>query len=120
MFRFILSFFFKQFNKKIKNKTRSSIFAPLKFSLKFIGGFVLLCILVVVCVDVISGVNPNAGDKVTIKRVKSKNKEGLYENNPNGTANGLNLMLLHNLKTEGWVKELLNLYLDICLDMDHQ
>ena len=112
MFRFILSFFFKQFNKKIKNKTRSSIFAPLKFSLKFIGGFVLLCTLVVVCVDVISGVNPNAGDKVTIKRVKSKNKEGLYENNPNGTANGLNLMLLHNLKTEGWVKELLNLYLD--------
>ena len=112
MFRFILSFFFKPFNKKIKNKTRSSIFAPLKFSLKFIGGFVLLCTLVVVCVDVISGVNPNAGDKVTIKRVKSKNKEGLYENNPNGTVNGLNLMLINNIQTEGYVKEILTLYRD--------
>lgn len=109
MFRFILSFFFKPFNKKIKNKTRSSIFAPLKFSLKFIGGFVLLCTLVVVCVDVMSGVNPNAGDKVTIKRVKSKNKEGLYENNPNGTVNGLNLMLINNITTEGYVKEYLTI-----------
>ena len=112
MFRFILSFFFKPFNKKIKNKTRSSIFAPLKFSLKFIGGFVLLCTLVVVCVDVMSGVNPNAGDKVTIKRVKSKTEEGLYENNANGTINGLNLMLINNITTEQYAKDYLKVLED--------
>lgn len=111
MFR-LLSFFFKPFSRKLKNKTRSSLFKPMIFAFKVIAGFIVLSLLIVICVEVMSSVNPNAGDKVTIKRVKSETTDGLYENNSDGTVNGLNLLLINNIKTEGYVKEILSMYRD--------
>lgn len=45
-----------------------------------------------------------------LKDSPENEEEGLRPDNPNGTLNGLNLLLIDNIKTEGYVKEILTIY----------
>lgn len=99
---------FRIFNKKLRSKFKESIYKPFKFLFKVLLIFVSFSTLIIVTVQVVSDVKPNGGDTVTVKRVDSED-EVLYPDNPNGTKNGLNLLLINNIKTEGYVKEYLNI-----------
>lgn len=115
LLRTILSMFFrpfKIFNRKLKNKLKSSIYGPFKFLFKVVLIFLCFSFLIIILVQTISNVKSNAGDQVTVKRVDSED-ETLYPDNPNGTKNGLNLLLINSIETEGYVKE----YLSLCVDL---
>ena len=99
---------FRIFNKKLRSKFKESIYKPFKFLFKVLLIFVSFSTLIIITVQVVSDVKPNGGDTVTVKRVDSED-EVLYPDNPNGTKNGLNLLLINNIKTEGYVKEYLNI-----------
>lgn len=99
---------FRIFNKKLRSKFKESIYKPFKFLFKMLLIFVSFSTLIIVTVQVVSDVKPNGGDTVTVKRVDSED-EVLYPDNPNGTLNGLNLLLINNIKTESYVKEYLSL-----------
>jgi len=111
LLRTILSMFFKPFkifNRKLKNKLKSSIYGPFKFLFKVVLIFLCFSFLIIILVQTISNVKPNAGDQVTVKRVDSED-ELYYSDNPNGTINGLNLLLINSIETEGYVKEYLTI-----------
>lgn len=99
--------------RKLKNKTRKTLFKPIVLLLKFVMAIAVLTTLVVLMVDESKSTNGGGGDKVyTNLSASPENDSGLYPDNSDGTLNGLNLLLLNSIKTEGWVSELLNLYLD--------
>lgn len=102
---------FRIFNKKLRSKFKESIYKPFKFLFKVLLIFVSFSTLIIITVQVVSDVKPNGGDTVTVKRVDSED-EVLYPDNPNGTNNGLNLLLINKIETEGYVKEMLSMYRD--------
>lgn len=96
------------------NKLKKNRFKFLKKPLKIIFIIPLIIFTFVMFATVLS--------ETTTDRVASKlgmtfykpveGKQGLRPNNPDGSVNGLNLLLIDDIKTEGYVKEILSLYRD--------
>lgn len=103
---------FRMFNRKIRNKTKSSIWSVFKFAFKTVIIFFCFMTVVLMTVTTVSNSKPNAGDKVTVNRVDTQVEEELYPDNGDGSINGLNLLLIDKIETEGYVKEMLSLYRD--------
>lgn len=99
--------------KKLKNKTKSNVIKPILTFLMFSALVIVLLVFMIMLVDetTISSRKGETSNKVYTSLKPSPEKEnGLNPNNPDGTLNGLNLMLINNIKTEGYVKEILTIY----------
>lgn len=106
---------------KLKSKTSGSkISKTFKLIGLGLGLIIVLSILVVIAVDVSSTDTNSDGKKsnrVFVSNadspIKDDGDDGLYEDNPDGTINGLNLLLINKIETRGYVKE----YLNLCLSL---
>lgn len=83
---------------------------PLKYALMFIGGALTLALFISVTVK---GVNHFEGNRYVKPYVKLADGTPLKEENPDGTVNGLNLLLIDSIQTEGYVKEYLSIAKDL-------
>ena len=90
-------------------KNTPTMLKPLKYALMFIGGALTLALFISVTVK---GVNHFEGNRYVKPYVKLADGTPLKEENPDGTINGLNLLLIDSIQTEGYVKDILTLYRD--------
>ena len=103
----------KLFTKKLKNKTLQMMTKPLKIILAVVVSLIALGVVFTSLEDDYNSSKRKGSteEKVFTSLKKSpENNSSLNPDNPNGTLNGLNLMLINNIKTEGYVKEILTLY----------
>lgn len=102
----------KLFNKKLKNKTLQMMTKPLKIIIAVIVALIALGVIFTSLEDDYNSSKRKGSteEKVFTSLKKSPEKEnGLNPNNPNGTLNGLNLLLINKIPTEQYAKEYLEL-----------
>lgn len=98
--------------KKLKNKTKSNVIKPILTFLMFSALVIVLLVFMIMLVDetTISSRKGETSNKVYTSLKPSPEKEnGLNPNNPDGTLNGLNLLLINKIPTEQYAKEYLEL-----------
>lgn len=94
-----------------KKKKKNMILTPLKYGLYFFGGLISFGVFVIAFSD---GIKSFEAKRTVDKYIKVTDGTPLRPNNPNGTLNGLNLLLIDTIQTEGYVKE----YLSIARDLE--
>lgn len=102
----------KLFNKKLKNKTLQMMSKPLKIMLFVIIALVALGVIFTSLEDDYNSSKRKGSTEEKIFTSLKKSPEdnsSLNPNNPNGTLNGLNLLLINKIPTEQYAKEYLEL-----------
>lgn len=107
---------FKVFYELMTKKERKTHFLakPLKYCFIGLMGIIVIIILVLAIEDSEEDsftFGRETGVAINLVDGVKKEKE-LNEDNPNGTTNGLNLQLIDNIQTEGFVKDYLTLLRD--------
>lgn len=102
----------KLFTKKLKNKTLQMMTKPLKIMLAVVVALIALGVVFTSLEDDYNSSKRkgSAEEKVFTSLKKSpENNSSLNPDNPNGTLNGLNLLLINKIPTEQYAKEYLEL-----------
>lgn len=102
----------KLFTKKLKNKTLQMMTKPLKIMLAVVVALIALGVVFTSLEDDYNSSKRKGSteEKVFTSLKKSpENNSSLNPDNPNGTLNGLNLLLINKIPTEQYAKEYLEL-----------
>lgn len=98
-----------------KKKKTNPILKPIKYALTIVISVFLFAVVIGALAEDETILVGNRKNEIYIQQVDGTlfdTDSSLRPDNPNGTVNGLNLLLIDSIQTEGYVKEILSLYRD--------